>query len=75
MVYQSLQSLLLQLIGWVSGSIFVGVGWEITGALSTVLTGPCLIPFALIITLLLPVGTIVYSIIAAVKTYQGEDFR
>ena len=73
--YQSLQSLLLQLIGWVGGGIIVGAAWAITGALSTILIGLCLIPFALLITLFLPVGTIVYSIIAAVKTNQGEDFR
>jgi uncharacterized Tic20 family protein len=73
--YQSLQSLLLQLIGWVGGGIIVGAAWAITGALSAVLIGLCLIPFALLITLFLPVGTIVYSIIAAVKTNQGEDFR
>jgi hypothetical protein len=73
--YQSLQSLLLQLIGWVGGGIIVGAVWAITGALSAVLIGLCLIPFALLITLFLPVGTIVYSIIAAVKTNQGEDFR
>jgi uncharacterized Tic20 family protein len=73
--YQSLQSLLLQLIGWVGGGIIVGAAWVITGALSALLIGLCLIPFALLITLFLPVGTIVYSIIAAVKTNQGEDFR
>ena len=73
--YQSLQSLLLQLIGWVGGGLIVGAAWVITGALSAVLIGLCLIPFALLITLFLPLGTIVYSIIAAVKTNQGEDFR
>jgi uncharacterized Tic20 family protein len=73
--YQSLQSLLLQLIGWVGGGLIVGAAWAITGALSAILIGLCLIPFALIITLFLPVGTIVYSIIAAVKTNQGADFR
>ncbi len=30
---------------------------------------------ALLLTLLLPGGTVVYAIIAAVKTNQGEDFR
>jgi hypothetical protein len=73
--YQSLQSLLLQLIGWVGGGLIIGAAWAITGALSAVIIGLCLIPFALLITLFLPVGTIVYSIIAAVKTNQGKDFR
>ena len=45
------------------------------GALSAVLIGLCLIPFALLLTIFLPLGTIVYAIIAAVKTNQGEDFR
>jgi len=73
--YQSLQSLLLQLIGWVGGGLIIGAAWAITGALSAVLIGLCLIPFALLITIFLPLGTIVYAIIAAVKTNQGEDFR
>jgi uncharacterized Tic20 family protein len=73
--YQSLQSLLLQLIGWVGGGLIVGAAWAITGVLSAFLIGLCLIPFALLLTLLLPGATIVYAIIAAVKTNQGEDFR
>jgi uncharacterized protein len=73
--YQSLQSLLLQLVGWVGGGLIVGAAWAITGVLSAFLIGFCLIPFALLLTLLLPGATIVYSIIAAVKTNQGDDFR
>ena len=73
--YQSLQSLLLQLIGWVGGGLIVGAAWAITGVLSAFLIGICMIPFALLLTLLLPGATIVYAIIAAVKTNQGEDFR
>jgi uncharacterized protein len=73
--YQSLQSLLFQLVFWVGGGFIVGAAWAITGVLSAILIGLCLIPFALLLTLLLPGGTIVYSIIAAVKTNQGEDFR
>ena len=73
--YQSLQSLLLQLIGWVGGGLIIGAAWAVTGALSAILIGLCLIPFALLITIFLPLGTIVYAIIAAIKTNQGEDFR
>ena len=42
--YQSLQSLLLQLIGWVGGGLIVGAAWAITGVLSAFLIGICLIP-------------------------------
>jgi uncharacterized protein len=73
--YQSLQSLLLQLIGWVGGGLIIGAAWAVTGALSAILIGLCLIPFALLLTIFLPLGTIVYAIIGAVKTNQGEDFR
>ena len=55
--------------------MIVGAAWAITGVLSAFLIGICLIPFALLLTLLLPGGTVVYAIIAAVKTNQGEDFR
>jgi hypothetical protein len=73
--YQSLQSLPLQLIGWVGGGLIVGAAWAISGALSVIGIGLCLMPFALLLTLFLPGGTIVYAIIAAIKTNQGEDFR
>lgn len=72
--YQSLQAFLLQLIAWVGGGILTGIAWTITGILSAVLVGLCLIPFAILISAI-PLAAIVYGIVAAVQTNQGQDFR
>lgn len=72
--YQSLQALLMQLIGWIGGGIIVGITWTITGVLSAVVVGICLIPVAIVISLI-PLVAVVYGIIAAVQTNQGKDFR
>jgi uncharacterized Tic20 family protein len=66
----------------VVGSILVVVGWTVSGALTAILIGLCLMPFALLVTLLLiagvlvlPVVQLVYGLYAAYETYQGRDFR
>ena len=72
--YQSLQSLLMQLILWVGGGIIVGVAWTATGLLSAVLVGICCIPIAIIISAL-PLVAVVYGIIGGIQCNQGQDFR
>lgn len=66
----------------VIGAILVVIGWTVSGALTAVLIGLCLLPFALLMTLLLVAGVIVlifavpiYGLYAAYETYQGRDFR
>jgi uncharacterized protein len=72
--YQSLQSLIFQLIGWVGGGIIIATVWTITGILSAIIVGVCLIPFAIILSII-PLGVIVYCIIGAIKCSNGEDFK
>ena len=72
--YQALQSLILQLIVWVGGGVLVALAWIVTGLLSLVVIGLCLIPFAILVSLL-PIIAPVYGVVGAVKTSQGEDFR
>lgn len=72
--YHSLQALLLQLIAWVGGGILTGIAWTITGGLSVVIVGICLIPFALVISAI-PVAALVYGVVGAIQTNQGKDFR
>jgi uncharacterized protein len=72
--FQSMQALLMQLILWIGGGIVAGILWVIAGLLSVVLIGLCLMPLAMVITLL-PLAAIVYGIIGAVETNQGKDFR
>lgn len=72
--YQSMQSLIFQLIFWVGGSALVGASWALTGVLSAVLIGILCIPFACIFSFF-PLGAIAYGIYGAVKCSQGEDFK
>ena len=76
--YQSMQAFLFQLIFWAGGGLLIGIMWAIVGALSAVLIGILLIPFALVATLVLllfPVIALVYGIVGGVRTSNGEDFR
>jgi uncharacterized Tic20 family protein len=72
--YQSLQALVWQLIGWVLASTVVGIVWAITGVLSAVVVGICLIPFAIVLSLV-PIAALVYGVIGAVECNQGRDFK
>ncbi len=76
--YHALQSLIFQLIGWYGGGTLIGVMWAIVGALSALIIGVVLIPFALIFTLIfaiLPIGTLIYGLYGAYQISQGKDFR
>ena len=76
--YQSLQSTIFQLLTWIGLGLVIGGMWLITLALSVFLVGLLCIPFTLIGTLLLlvvPLASLVYGVIAALKTSNGEDFR
>lgn len=80
-IYQ-VASVLAVLAFAVVGAILVVVGWTVSGALTAVLIGLCLMPFALLVTLLLaagllvlPIVLLVYGLYAAYETYQGRDFR
>lgn len=80
-VYQ-VASVLSVLALAVIGAILVVVGWTVSGALAAVLIGLCLMPFALLVTLLLvvavvvlPIAQVVYGLYAAYETYAGRDFR
>jgi uncharacterized Tic20 family protein len=76
--YHALQALVFQLIWWFGGGLLIGVMWAIVGALSAIIIGLLLIPFALLLTLvfaLLPLGAIIYGVVAAVQVSQGQDFK
>ncbi|MEN4040992.1 MAG: DUF4870 domain-containing protein [Anaerolineaceae bacterium] len=72
--YQSLQALLMQLIVWVGGGLITGAVWVVVGLLSAIIIGICLIPFAILISAL-PLVALVYGVIGAIQTNQGQDFR
>ncbi len=76
--YHALQSMIFQLIWWYGGGLLIGLMWAVVGILSAILVGIVLIPIALAMTCvlgLLPLGAIIYGIIGAVQTSQGQDFK
>ena len=72
--YHSWQSFLFQLVWWVGAGILAAIAWTISGVLSVVLIGCCLMPIALLISLV-PVAALVYGVIGAIQTSQGQDFE
>lgn len=76
--YQAMQAFLMQLIFWAGGGLLIGVMWAIVGALSAILVGILLIPFALVLTfvfLLFPVVAVIYGIVGGIRCSNGEDFH
>ena len=76
--YHALQSMIFQLIWWYGGGVLIGGMWAVVGALSAILIGVVLIPLALPMTCvlaLLPMGAVIYGIVGAVQTSQGQDFK
>jgi len=72
--YHAMQSFLFQLFWWYG----LGILWAVTGLLSLLLVGILLIPAAILLTPFFLVGMAiapVISIIGAIKTSQGKDFR
>jgi len=72
--YQSLQSLVFQLIFWLGGSVLVVMAWTFSGVLSAVVIGICCMPFALILSIV-PLAAIVYGVIGGIQCNQGQDFQ
>ncbi len=72
--YQSMQAFVFQLIWWVGGGILAGITWAATGVLSMIVVGLLLIPVACLISLL-PLASLIYGIVGAVQTNNGQDFR
>ena len=72
--FQSMQSFIFQLVWWGGSVVLIGVMWALVGLLSAILIGLVCIPFAILFSFL-PLAAIIYGVIGAIKTYQGEDFR
>lgn len=72
--YHSLQALIFQVIWWVGGGMLAGITWAVGGILSAVLIGLLLLPLACLLSLV-PMAALIYGIIGAVQTSQGQDFK
>lgn len=72
--YQSLQSLIFQLITWVGGGILIGVTAVVAGLLTAVVVGICLFPLVALLALI-PLAGLVYGVVGGIQCSQGQDFR
>lgn len=72
--YQSLQSFILQLVFWAGAGFLAGLMWGITIPLMLLVIGFCLLPLAILISII-PIAALVYGVVAAIKTNNGEDFK
>ena len=80
-IFQAVSVIVMVIVVAVSIALIV-VGWTVSGALTAILIGLCLMPFAVLITvvlalvvLILPFAQLGYGLYAAYETYQGRDFR
>jgi uncharacterized Tic20 family protein len=72
--YQSMQSFVFQLVFFVGAGALAVILWGVTLPLMLLIVGCCLAPFALLVSII-PFAAIVYGVIGAVQTAQGDDFR
>lgn len=76
--YQSLQSIIFQLIAWVGVGFVIGGMWLINFLLLFVGIGFLCLPFTFLATILLlavPLASLVYGVYAGVQCSGGADFR
>ncbi len=80
-VFQAVSILVMAIVLAVSIALIVA-GWTVSGALTAILIGLCLMPFAILVTvvfalliLILPLAQLGYGLYAAYETYQGREFR
>lgn len=72
--YQSIQSLLYQIIVIFGVGSLVAISWTISSVLAVILIGFLCMPIAIFFTLAL-VAAPVYSIIGAIQCNSGQDFK
>ena len=72
--YHAMQSFVFQLVFWVGGGLLAGLTWAASGILSAILIGILCMPFACLFGFI-PLVALIYGVIGAVQTYQGQDFK
>ena len=72
--YQSMQSFVFQLVFWVGAGALAAMMWFVSIFFSIVVIGLCLMPVALIISVV-PIAALVYGVVAAIQCNEGVDFQ
>jgi uncharacterized Tic20 family protein len=71
---QALQAFVFQMVFWVGAGALAAIAWIISGFLAAILIGCCLMPLALLISVI-PLGALVYGTIGGIECSQGKDFN
>jgi uncharacterized protein len=72
--FQSMQAFIFQLIAWVGAGLLAVIAWTISGVLAVILIGCLIMPFALLLSII-PLAALVYGVIGAVQSDQGQNFK
>jgi uncharacterized Tic20 family protein len=72
--FQSMQAFIFQLIAWVGAGLLAVIAWTISGVLAVILIGCLIMPLALLISII-PLAALVYGVIGAVQSDQGQNFK
>ncbi len=72
--YQAMQSFVFQLVFFVGAGALAAILWVITIPLMLLIVGCCLAPFAVLVSVI-PFAAVVYGVVGAIQTAQGDDFR
>lgn len=72
--YQSLQALIFQGVFFFGAGLLAAIVLVLSGILVIVLVGLCGIPIGLLLALV-PIGALIYAIVAAVDSFQHRDFK
>jgi uncharacterized protein len=72
--FHAMQSFVFQLVFYIGAGVLAGVLWAAGGILTVVLIGLCILPFALLVSLI-PLVAIIYGVVGAIQTYQGQPFE
>ncbi len=72
--FQSMQAFIFQLIAWVGAGLLAAIAWTISGILAVILIGCLIMPLALLISII-PLAALVYGVIGALQTDQGQNFK
>jgi uncharacterized Tic20 family protein len=72
--FQSMQAFIFQLIAWVGAGLLAVIAWTISGVLAVILIGCLIMPIALLLSII-PLAALVYGVIGAVQSDQGQNFK
>ena len=72
--FQSMQAFIFQLIAWVGAGLLAVIAWTISGVLAVILIGCLIMPLALLLSII-PLAALVYGVIGAIQSDQGQNFK